>query len=225
MIRLENVHLRDADGHEALRGINLVLEPGAFCSLVGPAGAGKTSLLRLLWLGARPTQGKIELFGEDTRTLSQARRDELRRRIGIVFQQPRLIDHLSARENVALPLLITGSKRADAHHHAAELLDWVGVEDRPGAPASALSSGERQCVAIARAVITRPPLLLADEPMINLDAAVIRRLVRLLEELHRLETTILIATRGQHLIAHPQHRSVSIERGTMVDDMRDAVAV
>ena len=200
MIRFENVGLRYGNGPEILRDVNFHVLPGSFHFLTGPSGAGKTSLLRLLFMSLRPTRGLIFVFGENVSDLSAAGRAELRRRIGIVFQDFRLLDHLTTWENVALPLRVVGKRLDDYKEDVTDLLQWVGLGDRMHAYPSVLSGGEKQRAAIARAVIGKPELLLADEPTGNVDPQMARRLLRLFIELNRLGTSVLIATHDHQLM-------------------------
>jgi len=194
MVRFENVGLRYSLGPEVLRDVSFELEQDSFQFLTGPSGAGKSSLLRLLFLALRPTRGLITLFGHDIATLSQDALATLRRRIGVVFQDFRLLDHLTTYENVALPLRVIGREESSYRHEVVELLQWVGLGDRMAALPPILSGGEKQRAAIARAVIARPHLLLADEPTGNVDPSLARRLLHLLVELNRSGTSVLIAT-------------------------------
>ena len=200
MVRFENVGLRYGLGPEVLRDLNFSIEPQSFQFLTGPSGAGKTSLLRLLFLSLRPTRGLLTVFNHDTSTLSKDSLATLRRRIGIVFQDFRLLDHLTTWENVALPLRVSGKKIEDYREDVTDLLQWVGLGDRMHAYPSILSGGEKQRAAIARAVIGKPELLLADEPTGNVDPQMARRLLRLFIELNRLGTSVLIATHDHQLM-------------------------
>jgi cell division transport system ATP-binding protein len=197
---MHNVALRYGRGPEVLREINFHLKPGSFHFLTGPSGAGKSSLLRLLFMSLHPTNGRVQLFGEDVSRIRPARRAHLRRRIGIVFQDFRLLDHLTTWENVALPLHVVGKRRSDYREDVTDLLQWVGLGDRMHAPPSVLSGGEKQRAAIARAVIGKPELLLADEPTGNVDPQMGRRLLRLFIELNRLGTSVIIATHDHQLM-------------------------
>lgn len=200
MVRFENVGLRYGMGPEVLRDISLHLEPGSFHFLTGPSGAGKTSLLRLLFLANRPTRGLISIFGQDVATLPREQLPSIRRRIGVVFQDFRLLDHLTTFENVALPLIVREQPADQYSHDVSELIEWVGLGDRRDTYPPTLSGGEKQRAAIARAVVGRPQLLLADEPTGNVDPALARRLLRLFIELNKLGTTIVIATHDVNLI-------------------------
>src|SRR6202023_2974989 len=194
LVRFENVGLRYGMGAEILKDISFAIEPRSFQFLTGPSGAGKTTLLRLILLSLRPTRGAIGLFGSDALTLDKAAITSLRRRIGVVFQDFRLLDHLTTYENVALPLRVRGKEEASYRAEVTELLHWVGLGERLHALPPVLSGGEKQRAAIARALISRPELLLADEPTGNVDPALARRLLRLLVELKKSGTSVLIAT-------------------------------
>ena len=200
MIRFDNVGLRYGTGPEILRDVTFHVLPGSFHFLTGPSGAGKTSLLRLLFMSLRPTRGLIFIFGENAAELDSGGRAELRRRIGIVFQDFRLLDHLTTWENVALPLRVMGRKEADYRDDVTDLLRWVGLGERINAYPEILSGGEKQRAAIARAVIGRPELLLADEPTGNVDPVIGNRLLRLFVELNRLGTSVIIATHDYTLM-------------------------
>ena len=200
MICFDNVGLRYGSGPEILRDVTFHVLPGSFHFLTGPSGAGKTTLLRLLFMSLRPSRGLIFVFGENVTDLSASGRSALRRRIGIVFQDFRLLDHLTTWENVALPLRVMGKKELDYKEDVTDLLRWVGLGDRINAFPEILSGGEKQRAAIARAVIGRPELLLADEPTGNVDPAIGNRLLRLFVELNRLGTSVIIATHDYGLM-------------------------
>ncbi|MBL4802954.1 MAG: cell division ATP-binding protein FtsE [Emcibacter sp.] len=200
MIHFENVGMRYGMGSEVLKDISFTLKPGSLHFLTGPSGAGKTSLLKLMYLAHRPSRGKIEMFHEDMVKVPRRDLPKFRRRIGVVFQDFRLLDHLTAVENVALPLWIAGGKGVEIEEHVEELLTWVGLEGRMKSRPPTLSGGEKQRVAIARAVIKRPDLLLADEPTGNVDPAIAKRIMHLFVELNKLGTTTVIATHDMGLI-------------------------
>ncbi len=216
MIRFENVGLRYGTGPEVLRDVSFGLSAGAFAFLTGPSGAGKTSLLRLMYLGLRPSRGLIHMFGEDVATLPRARFPGLRRRIGVVFQDFRLLDHLTTFENVALPLFVDGKKPHEYRDDVMELLSWVGLGDHANARPEVLSGGEKQRAAIARAIVGKPEILLADEPTGNVDPQLARRLLRLFVELNRLGTTVVLATHDAQLIAAtPGARVMTLKDGRL----------
>ncbi|MBX3489429.1 MAG: cell division ATP-binding protein FtsE [Parvibaculum sp.] len=200
MIRFENVGMRYGMGPEVLRDVSFHLAPASFHFLTGPSGAGKTSLLKLMFLATRPSRGLITMFGKDIATLPRAELPPLRRRIGVVFQEFRLLDHLTTYENVALPLKIQGRGEESYRADVEELLAWVGLGDRMSARPPTLSGGEKQRAAIARAVVAQPDLLLADEPTGNVDPEMGQRLLRLFVELNRLGTSVLIATHDRALV-------------------------
>ena len=185
---------------QTLSDITFSLAKGGFYFLTGPSGAGKTSLLKLLYLSQRPSRGLIRLFGDDMVTMPRDKLPLYRRRIGVVFQDFRLVPHLSAFDNIALPLRVSGVAEKDIDHTVREMLNWVGLGDRASARPATLSGGEQQRVAIARAVITRPDVLVADEPTGNVDPDMAARLLRLFEALNQLGTTIVVATHDLHLL-------------------------
>lgn len=194
MIEFTNVGLRYGHGPEILRDLSFRIEPGSFHFLTGPSGSGKTSLLRLLLLSLRPSRGTLTMFGKDVSELDHDMLLDMRRHIGIVFQEFRLLDHLTTFENVALPLRVLGQPESTYRSNVTELLEWVGLGERMDALPPLLSGGEKQRAAIARAVIGRPDILLADEPTGNVDPELSLRLVRLFAELNKLGTTIILAT-------------------------------
>jgi len=215
MVRFDNVGLRYSMGPEVLRDVSFSLESGSFHFLTGPSGAGKTSLLRLLFLAQRPTRGLISLFGQDVATMPRSWFPAIRKRIGVVFQEFKLLDHLTTFENVALPLHVRGVARENYQRDVVELLDWVGLGERINAYPKVLSGGEKQRAAIARAVIGRPRLLLADEPTGNVDPQRGRRLLRLFVELNKLGTTILIATHDFHLMDQYNAPRMVLDQGEL----------
>jgi cell division transport system ATP-binding protein len=217
VVRFENVGLRYGLGPEVLRDLTFRVDPDSFQFLTGPSGAGKTSLLRLLFASLRPTRGLISLFGHDIAVLSKDALATLRRRIGIVFQDFRLLDHLTTYENVSLPLRVLGRSEASYRHEVSELLHWVGLGERMWALPPVLSGGEKQRAAIARAVIARPQLLLADEPTGNVDPALAQRLLRLFVELNKSGTSIVIATHDIALMDQFDARRLVLHDGRLHD--------
>ena len=213
MIKLEHISLKYDTGAEVLRDVNVHLRPGSFHFLTGPSGAGKTSLLRLFFMALHPTRGNISMFNEDVTRVTPAKRAHLRRRIGLVFQDFRLLDHLTTWENVALPLRVVGKKMTQYKEDVTDLLQWVDLGDRMHAFPSILSGGEKQRAAIARAVIAKPELLLADEPTGNVDPQMAERLLRLCIDLTRLGTTVVIATHDHQLMRQFKAPRLELERG------------
>lgn len=199
-VTFERVAMRYGRGPEVLNDINFTLPEHSMSFLTGPSGAGKSSLLRLIYMQERPSRGIITLFGKDSAQIKSDGVPDIRRRIGLVLQDFSLIDHISVFENVALPLRVTGAKRASYREDVIELLEWVGLGDRMHAMPPTLSGGEKQRAAIARAVIAKPDILLADEPTGNVDPAMGARLIRLFTEMNRMGTTLLIATHDHALI-------------------------
>jgi cell division transport system ATP-binding protein len=218
IVHFDNVGLRYGTDREVLRDLSFTLYPGSFYFLTGASGAGKTSLLKLLYLAQRPSRGMIRMFGADAITLPRIRLPQLRRRIGVVFQDFRLVQHLSAFDNVALPLRVAGVAEKDLAKPIADMLEWVGLGDRFDARPATLSGGEQQRVAIARAVIGRPAMLVADEPTGNVDPEMAVKLLRLFEALNRLGTTIVVATHDVHLLQKvPESLIMRLDRGRLSD--------
>ena len=214
-VHLENVGVRYGMGPEVLRDLTFSIEPRSFQFLTGPSGAGKTTLLRLILLSVKPTRGLVSLFGEDVSTISKDQLTGLRRRMGVVFQDFRLLDHLTTYENVGLPLRVQGKEEASYRAEVVELLRWVGLGDRMHVLPPVLSGGEKQRAAIARALIVRPDLLLADEPTGNVDPSLARRLLRLFIELNRLGTSVVIATHDLALMDQLDARRLVLGDGRL----------
>ncbi len=213
IVSFDNVGLRYGMGAEILRDVSFTIAPHSFQFLTGPSGAGKTTLLRLILMSMRPTRGVIRLFGADVSRLTGDDVTALRRRTGVVFQDFRLLDHLTAYENVSLPLRVKGVAETSYRSEVVELLRWVGLGDRLHLMPAVLSGGEKQRCAIARALITRPELLLADEPTGNVDPSLARRLIRLFVELHRTGTAVVIATHDLTLMDQVEARRMVLGQG------------
>lgn len=223
MIRFENVGMRYGTGPEVLRDVSFDLPQGSFHFLTGASGAGKSSLMRLMYLSHRPSRGLINIFERDLSTISRKELPEFRRKIGVVYQDFRLLNHLTTFENVALPLKVKGASDGVVRKHVGELLAWVGLTDQLHAFPPTLSGGQQQRAAIARAVVTRPQLLLADEPTGNVDDAYAVRLLFLLQELHRQGTTVVIATHNRALIERFRHPVLHLEDGILARVGEDPV--
>jgi cell division transport system ATP-binding protein len=216
MISFDSVGFRYGVGPEILRDINITLEAGSFHFLTGPSGAGKSTLLSLMHLGLRPTRGFLTVFDKDVGQLKRREFPGLRRRIGMVFQDFRLLDHMSVFDNAALPLRLEGARERHVRRDVTEILQWVGLGDAMDASPRGLSGGEQQRVAIARAVVGRPGILLADEPTGGVDDAIGRRIMRLFEELHRLGTAVVIATHNRDLVERFPHPRLELSDGRLV---------
>jgi len=218
IVQFDNVGLRYGTEREVLSDISFTLYPGSFYFLTGASGAGKTSLLRLLYLAQRPSRGMIRMFEHDVITLPRGRLPDFRRRIGVVFQDFRLVPHLSAFDNVALPLRVSGLSEREVRKPVADMLEWVGLDHRAEARPATLSGGEQQRVAIARAVIARPEVLVADEPTGNVDPEMAVKLLRLFEALNRLGTTVVVATHDVHLLRKvPDSLIMRLDKGRLSD--------
>jgi cell division transport system ATP-binding protein len=215
ILRLSNVSMRYGRGPEVLSDVSLSLPRGSFHFVTGPSGAGKSSLLKLIYLAARPSSGAVRLFGQDVSALPADDLPHIRRRIGVVFQDLLLLDHLSAFDNTALPLRIAGHKASEYRSDVAELLTWVGLGARMHALPPTLAGGEKQRLAIARAVVNRPEILLADEPTGNVDHEMSLRIYRLFVELNRLGTTVMIATHDQDLVARSGRPVLHLDKGRL----------
>jgi cell division transport system ATP-binding protein len=215
VVQFENVGMRYGTGPEVLRDVSFNLAPGSFYFLTGESGAGKTTLMRLMYLASRPSRGLVHLFGRDISTVNRTEMPSIRRHIGVVFQEFKLLDHLTTIENVALPLRVGGAKGARVGEHVSELLRWVGLGDHLNARPSTLSGGEQQRIAIARAVINQPSLLLADEPTGNVDDNIGTRLLYLFEELNRMGTTVIIATHNERLVSKFKYPRLELNDGQL----------
>ncbi len=214
-VRLEGVGFGYADAPGVLKDVSLTLPAGSFHFLTGPSGAGKSSLLKLLTLVEKPHAGRVVLFGEDVTHLPRRAAPLLRRRIGTVFQDFRLLDHLSAFDNAALPLRLAGVKPLAYAPDVEEMLHWVGLGDRMHSLPPALSGGEKQRLAIARAVVAHPDLIVADEPTGSVDKAMAERLLKLFQSLNRLGTTILIASHDEALAERSGARVLHLSHGRL----------
>jgi cell division transport system ATP-binding protein len=223
MVRFESVGLSYRGGGaqsaalEVLRDVNFDLAEGSFRWLLGASGAGKTTLLRLMNLSLRPTRGEVIVLGAPSKSIRRSVMPRLRRQIGVIFQDFRLLPHLSAFDNVALPLRIGGRPEGQVRADVLEMLRWMGLTAKLVSLPEDLSGGERQRVAIARAVISRPRLLLADEPTAGLDTTQSERVIHLLMELNRLGSTVIIATHNQAQVDRHPGPALLLSQGTLVE--------
>ena len=225
MVRFENVGLRYDLGPEVLQDLSFSLGPGSFHFLVGASGAGKSSLLKLMYLALKPSRGLISLFGRDIATTARGDLPALRRRVGVVFQEFRMLRHLSAFDNVALPMRVAGTRESEIQRNVEELLSWVGLADHMAARPPTMSGGQQQRLAIARAVIARPKLLLADEPTGNLDGTTGKQIMDLLFELARSDAATLILITHDLTLAGRCDRILHIADGIVVGDERTPAAL
>jgi cell division transport system ATP-binding protein len=219
MIVLKHVATGYIPGRDILRDVSLELRPGSFHFLTGASGAGKSTLLSLLSVQQRVTRGVINMFDEDVTWMPREQLPRIRRRIGIVLQDYRLLDHLTIAENVALPLKVAGERPGEMEDKVKELLEWVGLTEYHDAKPAILSGGQKQRAAIARAVITKPDLLLADEPTGNLDSELALRFMYLFEALNQTGTTVLVATHDEHLISLFNYPVLRVRNGGLVKEM------
>ena len=213
IVKFEDAGLAYGDAAETLSDVNIALGEGEFRFLTGPSGAGKTSLLKMIYLAMRPTRGNFFLFGEDAVNAPREALPPLRRRIGVVFQEFRLLDHLTAFDNVALPMKVAGVNHNHYREDVSELLNWVGLGHRMEAKPPTLSGGEQQRVALARALVSKPDLILADEPTGNVDPAMSERIMKLFVELNKLGAAVIVATHDLHLVQSLGKPVLRIEDG------------
>jgi len=215
VVSLQGVGMRYGRAPEVLRDVNLTLPEGSFHFLTGPSGAGKSSLLKLIYLAHQPSRGLIRIFGQDAMTLPHKSLPALRRRMGVVFQEYRLLEHLSVFDNAALPLRVAGRSFESYRQDVCELLAWVGLGHKASAAPATLSGGEKQRLAVARAVVGKPDLLLVDEPTGNVDQEMGRRILRLLKELNRMGATVLVATHDVALVAESGAPVLTLKGGRL----------
>ncbi|GAA5187179.1 cell division ATP-binding protein FtsE [Ferrimonas gelatinilytica] len=216
MIRFEQVSKVYSGGRSALDNVDFHIAPGEMAFLTGHSGAGKSTLLKLITAIERPTMGKVLINGADVGSLSRRAVPFLRRDIGIIFQDHNLLMDRSVYDNVALPLLIEGFSNREIGKRVEAALDMVGLGDKLAYAPIHLSGGEQQRVGIARAVVARPPMLLADEPTGNLDPKLSMEILRLFETFNRAGTTVLIATHDLGLIARMRYRTLTLKQGRLL---------
>ncbi|CCQ09520.1 Cell division transporter, ATP-binding protein FtsE (TC 3.A.5.1.1) [Pseudoalteromonas luteoviolacea B = ATCC 29581] len=218
MIKFQEVSKTFPGGHKALQKISFELRKGELAFLTGHSGAGKSTLLKLISVMERPSVGKVFINGVDLNTISNKHIPFVRRDIGIIFQNHRLLDRYTVFDNVALPMIIEGAHRGDVTKRVHAALDKVGLLDKVKCYPHTLSGGEQQRVGIARAIVTSPPLLLADEPTGNLDPELSMEILRLFEEFNSHGTSVLIATHDLGLIARMKYRSLTLSHGRLLQD-------
>ncbi|MFO1015446.1 MAG: ATP-binding cassette domain-containing protein [Caulobacteraceae bacterium] len=213
IVSFDGVSMKYGRESEILKDVSFGIERGSFHFLTGASGSGKTTLLKMIYLAEKASGGQVTLFGRDVANLAPKEKPHMRRRLGVVYQEFRLLEHLSAFDNVALPQRIMGHKPAKYRADIAELMNWVGLGARMSAMPAALSGGEKQRLAIARAVVHRPDILLADEPTGNVDPAMAMRLLRLFLELNRVGMTVLIASHDEDMVARSGMPVLHLEDG------------
>jgi cell division transport system ATP-binding protein len=218
VIRFENVYKRYTGGREALSGVTFNIEPGEFVFLTGPSGAGKSTLLKLVALIERPTRGTVLVNNQNTARISRRKIPPFRQRLGIVFQDHKLLYDRSVFDNVALPLVIAGASRREIEKRVRAALDQVGLRGRESHAPITLSTGEQQRVGIARAVAPRPDVLIADEPTGNLDPELSLEIMELFTRFNEVGVTLLIATHDLELIERMPSRRIRLVAGQIAGD-------
>ena len=221
IISLNNVILRYGGGVPILKNVSLSLYKKSFHFLTGASGAGKTSFMRLLYMGIKHSSGKLKIFGRDVSTVLPEEQCKLRQRIGVVFQDFNLLSYLTILENVALPLKVMGEKKERREHQAKEILEWVGLENCLSVLPDTLSGGQKQRVAIARAVIARPDILLADEPTGNVDEKIANKLMGLFYGMHKMGTCVIVATHYRQFVDKFHYNELRISSGSIVDTSKE----
>jgi len=216
VIKLSHIGLRYDGGPEILTDVSLTLEAGSFHYLTGASGSGKTSLMRLLSIGMLPTRGDIDIFGQDVMQLSRSKRAEIRRQIGVIFQDFRLMPHLSLYDNIAMPLRLADISEKKIKNAVEDMAEWIGLKDYLKSKPPFLSGGQQQRVAIARAVITKPKILIADEPTGSLDDLMGEKIMSLFEELNKSGTAILIATHDKSMMKKFDHPQIKLRAGHVI---------
>ena len=218
MVRFENVFMRYDGGPVILRDVSFDLEPGSFHFLTGASGAGKSTLLRLMYLATRPVSGQVSMFGRDIAKVTRKERPAFRRRIGVVFQDFRLLPHLSALDNVALPLELMGQSRQTIRERVLPLLEMTGLADKTKQYPAQLSGGQKQRIGIARALALDPELIIADEAVSALDVSIQAQVLDLLAELKtRLRLSMLFVTHDLRVAAQICDRIAVMQRGRIVE--------
>ncbi|CAO5674753.1 MAG: Cell division ATP-binding protein FtsE [Holosporales bacterium] len=216
IIRLDHVALSYTTGHHVFYDLNYSFFANGFYFLTGPSGIGKTSLMKLIYGDLKPSDGDVTVFGKNVSQLQEKEKAGFFQKIGLVFQDCRLLDHLSVLDNVALPMKIAGTDLKKSRSYAKELLHWVGVGDHIQKLPTLLSDGQRQRVAIARAIITRPLLLLADEPTGNVDDMTAYKMINLFEELNKMGTTVIVATHNRQIVASFPYPELQLYQGQLM---------
>lgn len=218
MVEMRDVSVVYANGTRALQNVNLFVDKGGFAFIVGPTGMGKSTLLKLIYREELPTQGTVLVEGQDVTKIPKRQVPLLRRRVGVVFQDFRLLENKSVAENVGFALDVIGAPKRDKHRKVARVLDLVGLTAKANSFPGELSGGEQQRVSIARALVNNPPILLADEPTGNLDPESSWHIIQLLAKINIKGTTVLVATHDREIVDRMNKRVVTVENGTIVSD-------
>lgn len=218
MIHFTNVSKRYPNGHDALKHINMHLDAGEMAFLTGHSGAGKSTMLKLISLVERATRGEVKVNGTDLAKVANRKVPFVRRQIGMIFQDHRLLFDRSVFDNVALPLVIDGVSHRDISRRVRAALDKVGLLGKERLEPIMLSGGEQQRVGIARAVVNKPPIILADEPTGNLDPDLSGEIMHLFQQFNQVGVSLLIASHDLSLIARMRYRTITLKNGTVVSD-------
>lgn len=216
MIRFEGVTKSYPNGHEALSEVDLTVQTGEMAFLTGHSGAGKSTLLKLLAMIDRPSKGRVFINDVCLNKLKRRHKPRLRQRIGMIFQNPKLLENYSVYENVALPLVISGYRQAEIKRRVRAALDKVGLLRKERLFPDSLSGGEQQRIGIARAIVHKPSILLADEPTGNLDPRLSEEIMRLFQAFNQVGVTVLVASHDLGLIGTLKHRILTLHQGKMV---------
>lgn len=221
MVRMVDVFKSYENGTKALKGINLRIDDGEFAFLVGPSGSGKSTLLKLITGEIHPTEGTVFVNGYDLNTTKPSKMPYMRRTLGVVFQDFRLIDKKTVYENVAFAMRAIGASNKEIRSRVPYVLDLVGLDARMRRKPSELSGGEQQRVAVARALVNNPQMIVADEPTGNLDPARSLEIMMLLEKINELGTTVLVVTHEKELVNRFSKRVIAIDNGRLISDGMD----
>ena len=221
MIEFINVEKTYEQGNKALNGVNMQIEDGEFCFLVGPSGSGKSTIIKLITGELKPTSGSVHVNGYSLERIRKRELPFLRRTVGVVFQDFRLISKMTVYENVAFAMRVIGAKEREIQERVPYVLELVGLENKANRHPGEMSGGEQQRLAIARALVNNPSMLIADEPTGNLDPARAYEIMALLQEINNLGTTVLVVTHAQNLVDRFRKRVITIDDGVVVSDKRE----
>ena len=221
MIEFTDVIKTYSEGNTALNGVNMQIEDGEFCFLVGPSGSGKSTIIKMITGELKPTEGSVHVNGYSLERIRKREIPYLRRTVGVVFQDFRLIPNMTVYENVAFAMRVIGAREKEIKDRVPYVLDLVGLDSKGARHPGELSGGEQQRLAIARALVNNPSTIIADEPTGNLDPARSFEIMSLLEEINNLGTTMLVVTHAQDLVQRFHKRTIVIDEGIIVSDGMD----